>query len=94
MQQYNNEFIRAAISASVSVCFIANISVIGISVNLLIGTPLNLYTMLSTKLLQFFQVEFLLPTILHFVCIYIYACMAIACTPYMCMNMLRIISPY
>ena len=55
MQQYNNEFIGAAILPSVSVCFIANISVIGISVNLLIGAPLNLYTMLSTKILHLFS---------------------------------------
>ena len=43
MQQYSNEFIGAAISvsASVSVCFIADILVIRISVNLLIGASLN-----------------------------------------------------
>ena len=45
MQQYNNEFIGVA-----SVCFIADLSVIGISVNLLISAPLFLMTFFFCKI--------------------------------------------
>ena len=50
MQQYNNVFFEVAIS--VSVCFIANISVIGVLVNLL-GAPLKTSVTYSLDLSKF-----------------------------------------
>ena len=50
MQQFNNEFIRAVILISAPVCFIADISVSRILVNLLIDAPLiQMYAHLITE---------------------------------------------